>query len=341
MPNNLLADPAWFPDRIDWRNRLVKLTKVKHATLVESPFLDGRTPLNDDPAAVVVLDLDMFTKTMPKPPAMRWMFHESFCGSTLLSRTITIAGHSLCLREPQVLVDLTNWRLAADDAEIPLFNAARDAVLSKLGQTWSANEHIVIKPTNWVNPIIADLWSRKRGDRAIFIRGAAEPFLVAVLRGGKERVAYILGLYNLLAAFRPDLTLLAQAHMPLATEPFERALQIVATFHWLQERNLADACRKEGTTLERSSLIFPDYLDNMVEALTQLSESIEIKLSSEQLRISISNNIVRHSKNNKALDDVNNEFQDNNIIRQNYSKEIERALTLLNQINIASLQGGA
>lgn len=315
-----LLDPAWFPDRIDPENRLIRLVKTTPAILRESAFLDGRTPLSGGLEAPIVMDLDQFVAGVTGTvPAMRWIFHASFCGSTLLARFATIEARSLCLREPQVLVDLANWRTALTMRDQTIYQATLAAVLKKLSQRWRPEEIISIKPSNWINGIISDLWDRSRGDHVLITDIETEPFLVANLRGGRERIAYTLRLCNQISVAWPMIGEAMNTVMPEGDSPITKALRLVAGTLWAQKLLFHARCLVTGRDFDAIRLVFPGFLEDRHSIATMLNHRLALHGLTEALGVSIERNLSRHSKQADLTIPIHGEEAANLQIRAEYA----------------------
>ncbi|WP_374414749.1 hypothetical protein [Novosphingobium colocasiae] len=289
MPDALLSSPEWFPERIDWRNGLIRLLRVSRETLRDSAFLDGRTPLAAGGEAQVI-DLHRFVAAVPPAAhSVGWIFHEGFCGSTLLGRFLTVDDHALCLREPQVLVDLADWSAGLPAGDEPAFAAALHAVVAKLAQPWHDGERIAIKPSNWANPIAARLLAAVPGSAAVLAVIDAEPFIVAVLRGGRERIGFVLDLQRHLLLARPELGALfadVLAHPP--DDPAALLRHLAAT-HAIQRRVL-----DELTVPER--LDFPHWLATAHETARHTAAALGLAIPAAALACQVDRASRTHSK---------------------------------------------
>ena len=327
---DIFADPAWFPDRIDPGNRLVRLVRTSHHILASSAFLDGRTPLSIAGADPLIVGLDAFIEHAPPAPPMRWIFHESFCGSTLLARMLTIGGRSLCLREPQILVDLAMWRTTLGEADRTIYQAGVSATLAHLSRRWNPGEVIAIKPTNWINPEIAEFWAPTRGDRAAFVQIPAEDFLIAVLRGGRDRIAYTLRFYERAAESWPAIARIVEATMPAADDVMVRAAYLVVAAHWAQ-RCLLEAARAGSEPGKAIRIDFPDFLTRDAQVAAVVA-CLGLDVSTEQRAFSIAVHLPHHAKQPDRPSPSASESRANDTIRTLHAAAIEAAAAFAKRI---------
>jgi hypothetical protein len=331
LAEDCLSSPRWFPDRLDWHNRLVRLVPVRLETLRKSAFLDGRTPLHDPREAPQVVDLETFiaAHSRESPPDVGWIFHESFCGSTQLARILTVDGEALCLREPQILTDLASWRaaLAADDET--LFAATLRASVASLSQPWADSERIAIKPSNWANTIAAELLAVSRTPRAAYLKIAAEPFLVAVLRGGAERVRYVLNLHMHLAAARPALRAAIAAYLDPAQDEATSLMRHLAATHWMQRQLLGEIDAAAGSAAGFARLAFPGWLTDPLGGARAAGQALTLGISPDRLARSAASQAARHSKTRGDAYEAAREEQENTAIRASQGAAIADALGAL------------
>lgn len=331
VADSVFHDPSWFPDRLDFQNKLLRLVPVERATMLRSAFLDGRTPLTTNPNAARVVPLRSFLAALTEAPSFaRWVLHESFCGSTLLARALTVPDQVSCLREPQILLDLSTWRQALAGAEDrALYQAAVRATVAKLSQRWPDGAPIVIKPSNWANTIAADLLAAARDTRAIVVQNTPQAFLIAVLRGGRDRLRYVLQLRAHLAAARPDLAALAADTPGAAAGTLEEALALSVQCFWMQRMMLRDVVGSSGTQHNMLSLRFPDWLSAPLDNVVRAQHALGLSIPADATARAVACATLHYSKDNdNALFDKDAEDVANARILTLYAHQIEAALTL-------------
>lgn len=174
-------DAEWLAHRYvesEDRVRFVRVPRGRHA---EIPFLtDARLgdtgPTHELPAAECLRDAH--------PGPTRFVFHSAFCGSTMLVRAFDRPGLAMGLSEPVILNDVVGFRRRG--AEPRAVARTADLAARLLARPFGANEAVVIKPSNVVNPL-AELLLALRGEaRAIFLFAPLETFLLSVARKGLE-----------------------------------------------------------------------------------------------------------------------------------------------------------
>jgi hypothetical protein len=107
-----------------------------------------------------------------------YIFHTAFCGSTLLSRALSQAPKTVVLKEPDVLMKISNQSLiSGNESVIPYLQDS----LKELSQPWVENGKVAIKPTNSVNRIIREILYAYPG-KAVLLYSELEDFLVSCFK---------------------------------------------------------------------------------------------------------------------------------------------------------------
>jgi hypothetical protein len=173
-----LADPHWFPVDLDVRGRRYAFLRLDDEVLTKSAFLDNRIDADLSDSRPVLLD------DIPGGiPAghVGWLFHTSFCCSTLLARILHFPRHQVCLKEPLVLRRLGDARYEGQEAG-PLVSTT----VRLLARPWDDGASVVIKPTHAALNIAADLLRETPAARAVVLTSTLEDFLVSNLKKTRE-----------------------------------------------------------------------------------------------------------------------------------------------------------
>ncbi len=268
----------WLLHRIDAQNARGLYVRATAEAVREAAFLDGRTQCWD---AEEVRDLPA-TPAPNKP--LRYIFHGSFCGSTLLARLLDQAGASIVLREPQAYVDVAN----AAGRFLPTLSAA----MADMG---ARDEAVVVKPTNWANTLIPLLTAPEYCESAVFVSQPLPDFLRAVLRGGRDRLAYTARA----AAHVTAKSGLGEAAMARAGEGaangIEHILRMAAVLHAGQDRLFRDAMTARGWGA-------PHYIDyaqiaaDPAAAAVSASRALGLPLDLKRLEQAAAARTAAHSK---------------------------------------------
>jgi len=190
-----LSDPHWFADTLNVEAGFIEFVHTDRAALSDAPFLDER--FSRDLTRRVRLPIDRLLKMSGlAPPKMPFVFHTSFCCSTLLARALDYPDRNLSLKEPKVLIDLADARRVSMRLrnEPHIWPALTNSILSVLSRRFDPNESILVKPTNLVNNLIPDIVSS--GSPILLLYSDLRSFLVSVIKGGEGRRAFVRSAFN-------------------------------------------------------------------------------------------------------------------------------------------------
>lgn len=181
---------GFFPHRLSFDENLVGFVPTSTAKLRAATFLDDRGDFVTGPIRLEAMDEVLAANAADAEPC-RLIFHTSFCGSTLLGRLLDRPGKSLVLREPQSLSDLAARQAMLDQsgARDPRVERMLAVLPGLLMRSAAAGEPVTIKPSNWINNLAPALCGMLPV-RPVFLSMQPRAFLLAVFRGGQDRIAF-------------------------------------------------------------------------------------------------------------------------------------------------------
>ena len=118
-----------------------------------------------------------------------------------------------------------------------------------LFRRWQAAEPVTVKPSSWANNLIDDLVGES--SRAVFITIEREPFAVAVLRGGHDRLAFTARLAAHLAGTVGEGDEWLSMAVESVDDPVGKAIRLSLVAHQIQRRLFAG--RSEELTRRKSA----------------------------------------------------------------------------------------
>lgn len=188
---DLARDPAWHLYDIDLQRGELHFLEVTSDTFQVSAFLDTRIAytrgkMHGFPIETVASVLQQLP---PRLPRTGFIFHSSFCCSSLLARSLQREGRVLVLREPWVLRrvgELRRGLAAQGQAWKPQGPQLLELVLCLLGKTWNESESVLIKPTHVSNNLASDMLALRPQARGIVLHSGLEAFLVSNLKKQEE-----------------------------------------------------------------------------------------------------------------------------------------------------------
>ena len=312
----VVQDPSLLPHRIDIENRRLIFRRASEEALRAAAFIDGRTDIWT--GSPVALPFSALPQLEARPS--RYIFHMSFCGSTLLARLLDCPGGVLSLKEPNCLVDLADWRTALAAASSPSsdFDPVLRFAAAMLGRPWQSGEAIVIKPSSWANNLIADLM-RPDATRAVFVTIGREEFLEAVLRGGRDRLAFTARLAAHLSWFVEGGNGLLQLAIDSTDDPVGKAARLGLVAHDLQLRLFED--RAHGAHV----VDFAEISADPAQAAAGAAEALGIELDQSDVEA----NCARWGRENAKADASYSSEQrrsENEEVRAQFAKLIDTGL---------------
>src|SRR5690349_10658976 len=231
----IASDPRLLLHQVDPMKRQLIFRRTTADAVRSAAFIDGRTDIWTGEPALLGFD-DALKREPREQEQRRYIFHMSFCGSTLLARLLDRPGKVLSLKEPNCLVDLAYWRtaLVAADAPSADFGAALQFAAAMLARPWDPSEQVVVKPSSWANNLLDKL--SLAASRAVFVTIARNRFVEAVVRGGNERLAFTARLAAHLAPFVSGGPALLQAAMDSTSDPLGKVARLALVAHDLEVR---------------------------------------------------------------------------------------------------------
>ena len=173
------SDAHWFPVDLHVPGRTFGFLRLDASLLEETVFLDTRMaiPLADArpvPVATVAGHVSADAN-------LGWLFHTSFCCSTLLARALHLPPVAVALKEPLVLRRLADARYSG----WPL-DGLLGPTVNLLARPWNPGGTVVVKPTHAALNIASDLLAASPKSRGIVLTSSVEDFVVSNLKKTAE-----------------------------------------------------------------------------------------------------------------------------------------------------------
>ncbi len=183
-PSSVLDDPHWFPIDLHVPERRFGFARLDVDALERSTFMDTR--LDAKLASLEPVDADSAGAIAPPSRAPAWLFHTSFCGSTLLARALHVPPHQVALKEPLVLRRLGDARHAGwTTNDLPAITARL------LSRPWNEGGGVLVKATHAALNIADDLLDATPASRAVLLTSSLDDFLVSNLKKPAETLAKV------------------------------------------------------------------------------------------------------------------------------------------------------
>jgi hypothetical protein len=178
---DVARDPDWLPHTYDAGGESLTFVQVPRLARQDLMFLSeehfqGRFAKASFPPSSIEPEMEQAEQA-----PLHFIFHTSFCGSTLLTRALTIPGVAEALKEPDVLINLANRLAHSDDAG----NRQRlELVLKLLERAPAPGEVVIVKPTNFANRLIEPLLELRPEARAVLLWSDLDTFLRSLVKRG-------------------------------------------------------------------------------------------------------------------------------------------------------------
>lgn len=174
-------DPRWLPHTYDAPGSnltSVFVTREDHGDLMflSDEHFQGRFPKATHPASEIAAHVGEAGQA-----PINFLFHSSFCCSTLMLKALDIPGRAFGLKEPDVLINLANRFIRSDDAS----NRERlRLVLQLLARPLDPGESIIVKPTNFANRLAMPVLETNPKCRAVLLYSDLRTLLRSILKRG-------------------------------------------------------------------------------------------------------------------------------------------------------------
>ncbi len=166
----------FFPVDLDVKSKCFFFKSTSLEALRNNTFLDNR---------FFQADLELKRLELAEFSSMHWdlapktgfLFHTSFCCSTLLARLLDFTDHSLVLKEPLILRRLSDAELVGNQDK-----ALHQTALNLLFRSVAEDYAVLIKPTHVALNIAEPMLSSRPEARALLITSTLKDFLVSNIK---------------------------------------------------------------------------------------------------------------------------------------------------------------
>lgn len=179
--SDVIRSPEWLPHTYNMDGRELTFVQLPRAARSEIRFLfDNHFGVKfkkenfDETSLTAAIDQAIQGQ-------INFIFHTSFCGSTLLARALEIPGTATSLKEPAVLINLANRIIDNDNRA----NGARlELVLRLLERPFSEGESVISKQSNFANRLVEPILRARAESRAILLYSDLTTYLISLLKRG-------------------------------------------------------------------------------------------------------------------------------------------------------------
>lgn len=323
------ADARWFPVDLNVPRREYALLPIGAEVLDRSAFLDTRiqAPLRE--ASSVAVDV-VAQATLPEAAPLAWLFHTSFCCSTLLARMLHVPPCQVVLKEPLVLRRLSDARHAG----WPL-DGLVDPSVRLLSRPWDPCPAVVIKPTHAALNIAVELLDASPGSRGVILTSSLEDFLISNLKKPPDTLAKVPAL-----AERALQAGTFHARLPAAALAPPDLLAAVA-LQWAAQREL---CIDIATAVGPRRLRMLDasaLLDDLQATAWQCVQWLRLPVPRALLEPRVAESSQRNAKAREAPYDPEHRAADARTIRARFGSEIVSTLGWFERMVLPAMRADA
>jgi hypothetical protein len=174
-PTAAITDARWFAVDLHVPEQRFGFLRIDESVLANSTFMDTRISAPwEQSVSVPACELEI---EMPIAHSAAFLFHTSFCGSTLLARALHQPPFAVALKEPLLLRRLADARFHSWPVGHLLPTAAR-----LLARPWHAGGAVLIQPTHVALSLGNELLAAIPTARGIVLTSSLEDFLLSHLK---------------------------------------------------------------------------------------------------------------------------------------------------------------
>lgn len=321
-----LENPENFLHSSNLETGQFEFIEVDRKTLSELPFLDNRY-LGEGRARKPLPILGIFqnlgrSKTLPRKKTLNFIFHSSFCCSTMLASCLDIPGKNLSLKEPLAFLGLAQYQQSREKSGTidPNWWAILNLSLFLLSRPFAKNDKTLIKPSNAANNLAAEVLESPVTGKMLLLYSPLERFLVSILSGGAERTETV---NNLLADVLKDypLPLPLNFHEISFLSPIKKA----ALLWGLQINLFSDLVGAEPDRVK--TLDCEVFLENPDKTLVEVFKLFEIEVSKGDIKTILEGQAFKTNSKVKDAGFSKDDWQSRkNEVLKGAKKEIEEGL---------------
>ena len=308
-----------FPMDLDTRNRRFLFRRTSIEALKSNPFLDNRFVDADD--AVQPVDVDALQQLDLTPSPLRgYLFHTSFCCSTLLARLLDFPGRSLALKEPLILRRLSD--AALNGAHNPELTSAAVKLLFRDVDGGSA---ILVKPTHVALNIAGELLACTPSANALLITSTLENFLISNIKKSEETQRKVPELVERFMSASDLSTRLP----PEAFEPPSLLAGVALQWHAQQQlvHDLLNGPAGKSVFLIQEDELLQAPADTLRTGLNWLGWRIpDDEIDAQILRV-----MTRHAKSAGREYSLQEKNHETDLLKHKYSEELLQAMQWSNR----------
>jgi hypothetical protein len=254
------------------------------------------------------------------PPPLNFIWHTSFCCSTLLAELLDSPGHNLSLREPFVLVPIADAKRLGAFESRAASPRLPEIVFHLLARPGANGAQVTVKPSNFANYLLQDAIAHTSG-RMLFLYSDLASFLVSVTKGRLKLHKYARQLFaNIAGDDGKELPWSVSALVQMSD------LEIAAIAWHMQIAEFRRGWQLLGPS-RAASLDCDAFFLDPAQAMARLDEFFGYGLGPAQIRRVLGGPILqRHAKSPAEAFNYALRQETNAIVRRNLGSDIDRVV---------------
>lgn len=322
------ADARWFPVDLQVPRREYQFLPIDGDVLERSAFLDTRIEAPLSEAVPVTVDASA-RAAMPAAP-LGWLFHTSFCCSTLLARVLHVPPWQVVLKEPLVLRRLGDAR----HGHWPLQDLV-DSTVRLLARPWDRGGAVVVKPTHGALNVAVELLAASPDSRGLILTSSLEDFLVSNIKKSPETQAKI----PMLVERALQAGKFHERLPPGALTPPD--LLAAASLQWAAQRELCLDIVTAGGPQRMRMVDASDLLANLQATAWQCAQWLQLPVPQQVLETRVGEVSQRNAKAVEAPYDAARRAADVRLVQARFANEIAAARRWFDRMVMPSMRDEA
>ncbi len=320
-----VADARRFPVDLGVRTRVFLFLRIAEHTLDSTPFIDHRISAPIDRAERVSADRIGLDRIEVAPTG--WLWHTSYCGSSLLARALHAMPRQVALKEPLILRRLGDAREKGFDLTDTVKIGAR-----LLARPWHPGGSVLIKPTHAALNVAAELMQALPDSRAVLLHSELEDFLLRnILKGPTTQARIGLAAERALRAT----SLLPRLPREAAAPP---DVICAAALQWAAQRELAlDLVELLGDARVRTLAASRLYADVSGTALG-VQRWLGLAASPAEIEARVAQVAHHHSKNFTQAYGAAERARDNAMLRDRHGAALVHAMRWAERVLLPAMR---
>ncbi len=312
-PSEGLREARWFAVDLHVPRREFGFLHLDETVLESSSFLDNRIDAPWEQARPMAAD-EISDGSLPIPNAA-FLFHTSFCCSTLLARALHLPPYGVALKEPLLLRRLADARYSGWDVSDLLPVTAR-----LLARPWHDRGAVLLKPTHVALNIAVDLANALPSARGVVVTSTLEDFLVSNIKKSTETQSKVPTLAERALAF-------TEYHKRLDTEAFSPPdfLSAVALQWCAQQEAIGEIIDRLGPFRLRV-VQERELLADLESSVLRCAQWLQWPAPEEALREHVAVIGQRHAKASERVFDASQRAREVAMLREKFDAPIRSAL---------------